>query len=131
MGPYSTVSYSTVCVSYSWLLSLSMIIAVGQILYLPRTGKHHSSVTILSPLGRAYMRDLTFYLANTPPLPGPHVDVDIGILQTATEAGSTPICLHFSCPPETRWSRSTDRGWPQRRQWRFPSTLRVFPFNVL
>ena len=26
--------------------------------------------------------------------------------------------------PETRWSRSTDRGWPQRRQW-------VCPFNVL
>ena len=26
----------------------------------------------------AYMRDLTFYLTNTPPLPGPHLDVDIG-----------------------------------------------------
>ena len=27
------------------------------------------------------MWDLTFYLANTPPLPGPRLDVDIGILQ--------------------------------------------------
>ena len=26
------------------------------------------------------MRDLTFYLANTPPLPGPRLDVDIGTL---------------------------------------------------
>ena len=26
------------------------------------------------------MRDLTFYLANTPPLPVPHLDVDIGTL---------------------------------------------------
>ena len=26
------------------------------------------------------MRDLTFYLTNTPPLPGPHLDVDIGTL---------------------------------------------------
>ena len=32
------------------------------------------------------------------------------ILQTITEAGSTPIYLRFSCPPETWWSRSTDRG---------------------
>jgi len=28
------------------------------------------------------MRDLTFYLVNTPSLPGPRLDVDIGILQT-------------------------------------------------
>ena len=45
------------------------------------------------------------------------------ILQTVTEAGSTLICLRFSCPPETQWSRSTDRGWPQRRWRRFPNTL--------
>jgi len=31
-------------------------------------------------VGGAYMRDVTFYLANTPPLPGPHLDVDIGTL---------------------------------------------------
>ena len=47
------------------------------------------------------------------------------------EAGSTLICLHFSCPPETQWSRLTDRGWPYPRQRRFPSTPRVCPFNVL
>jgi len=73
------------------------------------------------------MWDLTFYLTNMPPLPGPHLDVDI-ILQTVTEAGSTPICLRFSCPPETRWSRSTDRGWPQHRRLHF---LQVCPLNVL
>ena len=28
----------------------------------------------------AYMQDLTFYLANTPPLPMPRLDVDIGTL---------------------------------------------------
>ena len=57
------------------------------------------------------MRDLTFYLANTPPLPGPCLDVDIDrfsrdtikfvLVSMVSEAGSTPICLCFSCPPET------------------------------
>ena len=52
-------------------------------------------------------------------------------LQTVTEAGSTLIDFCFSCPPETRWSRSTDGGWPQRRWWCFPSTPWVCPFSVL
>ena len=77
--------------------------------------------------GGVYMRDLTVYLANTPPFLGPRLDVDVGYYIT----NSTTICLHFSCPPETRWSRSTDRGWPQRRWRHFPSTPRVCPFNVL
>jgi len=31
-------------------------------------------------VGGAYMRDLTFYLANTPPLPVPRLDVDITLI---------------------------------------------------
>ena len=78
------------------------------------------------------MWDLTFYLANTPPLPGPHLDVDIGTLyHRPIEASSTPIYLHFSPPPETQWSRSTDRGWPQRRWQHFPITPQACPFNVV
>ena len=76
------------------------------------------------------MRDLTFYLANTPPLPVPRLDVDITLYYR-------PVPIEASCrsalatSSETRWSRSTDRGWPQRRQRRFPSIPRVCPFNVL
>ena len=76
------------------------------------------------------MQDQTFYLARihsvfraTP------IDVDLGlrnITDCCTEAGSTMICLRFSCPPETRWSRSPDRDRPH-----FPSTPQVCPFNVL
>ena len=51
-------------------------------------------------VGGAYMRDLTFYLVNTPPLPFPRLDVDI--LQTDTEAGSTRSYTGLSHPPETR-----------------------------
>ena len=90
-------------------------------IYAPR----FATSAVVESVGGAYMhmRDLTFYFANTPPLPGPHLDVDMGaILKTVTEAGLTPICLRSSCPPETRWSRSTDRGWQQRRRRRFPST---------
>jgi len=45
-----------------------------------------------------------FYLANTPPLPVPRLDVDIGTLYyyKLIEASSTPVCLCFSCPPETQ-----------------------------
>jgi len=107
------------------------------------------------------MQDLTFYLANTPPLPVPRLDVDIRTLycrpievlsrEYAPSSGATPRCWHKnvilqtdrSCrsalatdsvvprAPETRWWRSTDRGWLQRRQRRFPSIPRVCPFNVL
>ena len=48
------------------------------------------------------MQDLTFYLANTPPLPVPHIDADILILQTDTEAGWTHSYTGLSRPPETR-----------------------------
>ena len=59
-------------------------------------------------------------------------------------ATRTPRCWHniilqtdrscrfaLATSSETRWSRSTDRGWPQRRQRRFSSIPRVCPFNVL
>ena len=62
-----------------------------------------------------------------PPLPGPRLDGDT----SSVEADSTPIFLRFSRPPETQWSRSTDRGWPQCRRWHFLSTPRACPFNVL
>ena len=69
---------------------------------------------LVKSVGGAYLQDLTFYLANTTPLSGQCLDVDIGILQLQTitelEAGSTPIGLRFSCPPETRWSRVTDKA---------------------
>ena len=71
---------------------MSSYITVVSRIYAPR-------FATLASIGGAYMWDLTFYLANVPPLPGPRLDVDIGILQTVTEAGSTPICLRFSCPP--------------------------------
>ena len=53
------------------------------------------------------MRDLTFYLANTPPLPVPRLDVHI--LQTDTEAGSTRSYTGLSRPPETRIPFGQDR----------------------
>ena len=40
------------------------------------------------------MRDLTFNLANTPPLPGPCLNVDTELVQH--RSASTPICLRFS-----------------------------------
>ena len=47
--------------------------------------------------GGAYMRDLTFYLANTPPLPVPRLHVDIGTLYyRAIEAADLPSLLILS-----------------------------------
>jgi len=46
------------------------------------------------------MPDLTFYLASTPPLLVPRLDVHV--LQTDTEAGSTHSYTGLSRPPETR-----------------------------
>jgi len=39
-----------------------------------------ATLALVKSVRGAYMRDLTFYLANTPPLPGPRLDVDTGIL---------------------------------------------------
>ena len=49
------------------------------------------------------MWDLTFYLVNTPPLPVPCLDVDIGTLYyRPIETGSTQVCRRFSDPAETQ-----------------------------
>ena len=42
-------------------------------IYAPR----FATLALVESGGGAYMRDLTFYLENTPPLPGPRLDVDI------------------------------------------------------
>ena len=39
-----------------------------------------ATLALVESIGGAYMRDLTFYLANMPPLPGPRQDVDLGTL---------------------------------------------------
>ena len=45
------------------------------------------------------MRDLTFYLANTPPLPVPRLDVDIGTLYCSPiEAADLPSLLILLSP---------------------------------
>ena len=80
-----------------------------------------ATLTIVESVGEA---DLIFYLANTPPLLVPHLDVDVANM---TDRSSRSALTTSS---ETRWSRSTDRGWPQRRQRRFPSIPWVCHFNV-
>jgi len=40
-----------------------------------------ATLALVESVGGAYMRDLTFYLANTPPLSGPRLDVYIGTLR--------------------------------------------------
>jgi len=37
-----------------------------------------ATLALVESVSGAYMRDLTFYLENTPPIPGPRLDVDIG-----------------------------------------------------
>jgi len=46
-----------------------------------------ATLVLVKNVGGAYMPDLTFYLASTPPLLVPRLDVHV--LQTDTEAGST------------------------------------------
>ena len=41
---------------------------------------HFATLALVESVGGAYMRNLTFYLTNTPPLPVPRLDVDIGTL---------------------------------------------------
>jgi len=43
-------------------------------------------LTLVENVEGAYMRDLTFYLANTPPLPVPRLDVDITLYYRPIEA---------------------------------------------
>ena len=91
-------------------------------IYAPR----FATLVLVESVGGAYMRDLTFYLAV------PRLDVDRNILfpdESCRSALATNSVVRRA--PERRWSRLTDRGWPQRRQRRFPTILRVCPFNVL
>jgi len=102
-------------VSESWggMLSIYLSIVCCVVVFLhkePRVwtkqvfswlSKYHSVPPVFQPYSYivesvrgAYMWDQTFYLANTPPLPGRAYYVDIRLI----EAGSTPICLHFSHP---------------------------------
>ena len=85
---------------------------------------------LVESVGGAYMRDLTFYPANTPPLPLPRLDVDITLYYRPIEAADLPrYYLVQKIDGQDRLIH--DRGWPQRDQRRFPSIPRVCPFNVL
>ena len=62
-------------------------ITVVSRIYAPR----FATLTAVESVGGAYMRDLTFYLANTPPLPVPRLDVNIAI--GTLEAADLPSLL--------------------------------------
>jgi len=60
---------------------------------------HFATLALVESVGGAYMWDLTFYLVNTPPLPVPRLDVDIGTLYyRPREAGDLPSLLILSSP---------------------------------
>ena len=62
-------------------------------IYAPR----FATLVLVDSVGGAYMRDLTFYLANTPSLPVPRLDVDIGTLYyRPIEAADLPSLLILS-----------------------------------
>ena len=74
------------------------------------------------------MRDLTFYPANTPPLPLPRLDIDITLyLYRPIEAADLPSLLVQKLDGQDRLTEVC----PQRRQRRFPSIPRVCHFDVL
>ena len=50
---------------------------------------HFATLELVESVGGASMRDLTFHLAYTPPLPGQHLDVDIGTLYSQTSEQRT------------------------------------------
>jgi len=52
-----------------------------------------ATLALVENVGGAYMRDLTFYLANTPPLPVPRLDVDITLYYRPIEAADLPSLL--------------------------------------
>ena len=58
-------------------------------IYTPR----FATLTLVESVGGAYMWDLTFYLANTPPLPVPHLNVDIILYYRQIEAANLPSLL--------------------------------------
>ena len=68
---------------------LSTEITVVSRLYAPP----FATLALVENVGGAYMRDLTFYLANTPPLPVPRLDVDITLYYGPIEAADLPSLL--------------------------------------
>ena len=75
--------------------SYSGLHTVVSSIYAPR----FATLALVKSVGGACMWDLTFYLANTPPLPGPRLDADIRTVlyyRPVTEADLTLICLRFS-----------------------------------
>ena len=62
-----------------------------------RNRHRFATLALVESVGGAYMRDLTFYLANMPPLPVPRLDVEIGTLYyRPTEAADLPSLLILS-----------------------------------
>ena len=70
-----------------------------------------ATLALVESVGGAYMRDLTFYLANTPPLPVPRLDVDIGTLYyRPVEAADLPsLLILLSRSPEPQILNGQDR----------------------
>ena len=55
---------------------------------------HFATLALVESAGGAYMQDVTFYLANTPPLPVSRLDVNIGTLYyRPVEAADLPSLL--------------------------------------
>jgi len=63
-----------------------IVITVLSCIYAP----HFANLTLVESVGGAYMRDLTFYLVNTPLLPVPRLDVDITLYYRPIEAADLP-----------------------------------------
>ena len=71
------------------------VYTVVSCIYAPR----FANFVLVESVGGAYMWDLIFYLANTPPLPVPRLDVDIGTLcYRPIEAADLPSLLILSSP---------------------------------
>ena len=63
-------------------------------IYAPR----FATLTLVERVGGTYMWGLTFYLANTPPLLVPRLDVDITLYYRPIEAANLPsLLVHFQC----------------------------------
>jgi len=54
-----------------------------------------ATLVVVESVGGAYMWDLTFYLANTPPLSVPRLDVDIGTLYYRPIKAADLHCLRY------------------------------------
>jgi len=79
------------------------------------------------------MWDLTFYLVNTPPLPVPCLDVNIGTYYRPIESADLPSLLILSSPEPQKLDgqdRLTEVGHGVDSGV-FPSIPLVCPFNVL